>query len=372
MEIKKEKSAFPENLKYGFETFSDLRFAQILAISFIFHFIIIVSVQFVKVTEPEISEKGLAQLSERFARLIVPQEIEEKKIQKVRIEKDTSKSQIEEKTTTEEKGDGKEKGEGSNQQDEISKRRAQTKEKAQKAISVRGEKVARSVRTKGVLGIITGKGISSSRQTNYSAVDILKNIGVGGSSGRAGDLDATLGQITGLKKGSQNGGGLGGNGFGEGTGEGIKGGRTGEGGVGKITNLMGNETGGPKVEKIEKKGSVKVEAPEEIKGSTEALSARTQEEIKAEVEKHKQQIMYYYNTELKRNPNLKGKVTLKFIVEANGTVSSCSIIKSTMTESTSLEANLEKIIKRTWKFSSITASSGSISIIYTFAFVSEM
>ncbi|MFH1612244.1 MAG: AgmX/PglI C-terminal domain-containing protein [bacterium] len=358
--MKKEKSAFPNNLKYGFETFSDLRFMQILAISFVFHFIIVVSVQFIKVTEQEVSEKALEQMSERFARLIVPQEIEEKKIKKVDIGKSKGEEQIEEKKTKE-----KEKGKGDSGPEKISK----TKEKAQKAIAVRGEKVSRSVRTKGVLGIITGKGVSS-RQTSYSTIDILKNIGIGGTTGRSGDLDTTLSQITGLKKGTKNGEGLGSGDFGKGSG--VKGGRiSGGAGTSEITDLIGSG-GGPEMAKMGKKGVVKVEAPEEIKGSVEALSARTQEEIKKEVEKHKQQIMYYYNIELKRNPNLKGKITVKFIIEANGTISSCSIIKSTMIESTSLETNLEKIIKRTWKFSPINTSSGNVSIIYTFAFVAEM
>jgi TonB family protein len=358
-----KEGGFPKHLKYGFETLADLRFMEILVISFIFHFIIAISVYFVEVPEVEISEKALEKMSQRFAAIIIPPQIKKgpKKIG-IKTEGEGGEAEVE-KPKEKPKGEGEGEG-GGPSPEEIARRR----ERIRRAMMARQKRIQRRVRSKGILGIITGRG-QTSRRRGSAVVDLLRNIG---GIGGGGDLDATLGQITGLKKGGT--GELGGGaGFGEGGlgGGGPRGGRIGGGGTPGIEDLLGGG-GGPGLGKVKKKGKVKVEAPTEVKGSEEAMSARTQEEIKKEVEKHRQQIMYYYNKELKRNPNLRGKITVRFTIEPNGRVSHCEVISSTMNASSDLEENLVRIIRRTWKFSPIAASAGAVTVVYPFVFVAEM
>jgi len=67
-----------------------------------------------------------------------------------------------------------------------------------------------------------------------------------------------------------------------------------------------------------------------------------------------------------RKPNLHGKVVVQFIIEMNGSVSSCDTKNSTMDDST-VESCINRRI-RTWTFPK--PSGGIVQVEYPFIFAS--
>ena len=60
----------------------------------------------------------------------------------------------------------------------------------------------------------------------------------------------------------------------------------------------------------------------------------SREEIQRVVKRHMNQIKYCYQKQLTKNPNLGGKITVKFVISKDGSVSKASTKKSTMGNST--------------------------------------
>jgi TonB family protein len=67
--------------------------------------------------------------------------------------------------------------------------------------------------------------------------------------------------------------------------------------------------------------------------------------IKKVIKKHYNQYKYCYEKQLVQNPKLEGKVTLKFVIAADGKVSEASVIETTI-KSKPLQACMIKAAKR--------------------------
>ncbi|RJO68632.1 MAG: TonB family protein, partial [Myxococcales bacterium] len=63
------------------------------------------------------------------------------------------------------------------------------------------------------------------------------------------------------------------------------------------------------------------------------------------IKKHYSQIKYCYQKELNKNPKLYGKITIKFTISPNGTVSS-SVVSVTTMKNVAVEECVAKTIKR--------------------------
>ena len=85
----------------------------------------------------------------------------------------------------------------------------------------------------------------------------------------------------------------------------------------------GNRIGGVGFTRVESKvAELKEEAKPVSSGSG---PARTDEEIQIVFEKYKATLYRMYNTELRKNPTLRGKIILRITIEPDGEVSACTV-----------------------------------------------
>jgi len=115
---------------------------------------------------------------------------------------------------------------------------------------------------------------------------------------------------------------------------------------------------------LTKKAKVNLVKPSKMTGSKEALGKRTEQSIMNVVLARQGRITYLYEKYLKRNPNLRGKISIEFTIAANGFVTSARIIESTM-HHPDLERDLLNLVKRL-KFDPIP--SGNVTTIFPFQF----
>ena len=177
-----------------------------------------------------------------------------------------------------------------------------------------------------------------------------------GPGGLGTGINNALGGLRGSEFGDA--GGAGGLGY-RGTGAGGGGNALGIGGLGSGT---GRGTGGL--------GSVDLGG--RGRGTTRILPGRTvikgslsREEIARVIRRHLNQIKYCYEKELSKKPNLKGKVTTKFIIAGTGRVKMSKIYQTTMNHSPT-EDCINRIIKM-MKFPQ-PRGGGIVQVVYPFMF----
>ncbi len=198
----------------------------------------------------------------------------------------------------------------------------------------------------GLLGLIAGTGSSGK---SSSIVDALVDRGL------VADLNKIVGGGTNLKVSS--------------------GGNTkdnidpldqliGTGGSGGIDNFLSAlEETVPQVE-LKKQAKVDLVKPSKISGSKEAMGHRTEESIWNVVSARQGTIRYIYEKYLKRNPNLRGKITIEFTIASNGFVTDARVIETTI-DNPEFERELLALVKRL-KFEPIP--SGSVTTVFPFVF----
>lgn len=210
------------------------------------------------------------------------------------------------------------------------------------------------VTAKGVLGIISG----AVKGKTVASADIF------GKGGFATGIDAIISGVGGLKSGG--GGGTGrrgvaGIGYGAGYGSGFGG--SGSGGVDDlIGNLMGGDGGGLD---LKKKGSLKISAPEFLKGGS-LTGGRSKASIMRVVMQNIAALRYAYNKRLRDKPGLTGKITVKFAIDEFGKVIFTQVVESTMGDS-ELEVTVKEKISR-WVFEKIDKPGDVTEVVYPFVF----
>ncbi len=75
-----------------------------------------------------------------------------------------------------------------------------------------------------------------------------------------------------------------------------------------------------------------------------AYAGRTDEEIQIVFDRYKASLYRLYNRELRKNPTLRGQITLKLTIEPDGTVSYCVMQSSDMNAPTLAEQVVERVI----------------------------
>ncbi len=210
------------------------------------------------------------------------------------------------------------------------------------------------VTQKGVLGIISGQ----IKGKSVASADIF------GKGGFATDIDAILSGVGGLKSGGSGGvgrKGVAGIGYGAGYGSGFGG--SGAGGIDDlIGGLMGGDGGGLN---LKKRGSLKISAPEFLKGGA-LTGGRSKASIMRVVMQNLAALRYAYNKRLRDKPGLNGKITCKFAIDEFGKVIFCQVVESTMGDS-ELESLIAAKIKL-WKFEKIDKPGDVTEVVYPFVF----
>ncbi|MCI0494780.1 TonB family protein [candidate division KSB1 bacterium] len=197
----------------------------------------------------------------------------------------------------------------------------------------------------GLLGLLAGSGESGNTS---SIVDALVDKGL------VADLNSIVGGGTHLKVAPGNG---------KGNADPLDQliGTGGSGGIDDFLSAMEEDV--PQV-KLNKKAKVDLVKPSKMTGSAEALGRRTDESVMQVVLSRQGRITYLYEKYLKRNPNLRGKISIEFTISANGFVASARIIESTINHP-ELEQDILNLIKHL-KFDPIPT--GDVTTIFPFQF----
>jgi TonB family protein len=208
-----------------------------------------------------------------------------------------------------------------------------------------GEKRGNPAATAGLLGLLAGTG---SGGKSSSIVDALVDRGL------VADLNNIVGGGTHLKVAP---------GGGKGNADPLDQliGTGGSGGIDDFLSAMEEDV--PQV-KLNKKAKVDLVKPSKMTGSAEALGRRTDESVMQVVLSRQGRITYLYEKYLKRNPNLRGKISIEFTISANGFVASARIIESTINHP-ELEQDILNLIKHL-KFDPIPT--GDVTTIFPFQF----
>ncbi|MEW6041679.1 MAG: AgmX/PglI C-terminal domain-containing protein, partial [Elusimicrobiota bacterium] len=202
------------------------------------------------------------------------------------------------------------------------------------------------VTQKGLLAIISGKARSSQVAGTFMPKTFAKN------------LDDILEKVGGLKTMGK--GGLGRMGA---AGAGFNVGYAGGGGSGGIDDLLGNLAGAAEQVNLKRRSKIQIETPKWV-GGIALTGARSPASIMRVVMQHIGGLRHAYNKRLKDKPGLGGKIKVQFTITANGNVSECRIVESTINDDI-LETEVVQRIK-TWKFEEI--EKGDVTVNYPFVF----
>ena len=107
-----------------------------------------------------------------------------------------------------------------------------------------------------------------------------------------------------------------------------------------------------------------VKSPFRIKGYAEGESPRTYEEIDEVVEEYKGLISLLYNKALRKDPTLRGTVTVEFTIAAIGDVLECKVTDSSLEDPLFEESLCSRIMG--WKFQPIPE--GDVTVVYPLVF----
>jgi TonB family protein len=157
-------------------------------------------------------------------------------------------------------------------------------------------------------------------------------------------------------------------GSGDGGGREVRGSRaTSAGGIDALVHGLGEG----KTKGVQRTGDLVVGNEEPLIETEEGKTAgsRDQDAVAAVVAKHTSAIQYCYQRELKRSPNLKGKLVVRFVITPQGTVATVTIISSTLNNANVENCVVERI-KRWDDFGAIDPAKGNTTIrqVYTFGY----
>jgi TonB family protein len=106
---------------------------------------------------------------------------------------------------------------------------------------------------------------------------------------------------------------------------------------------------------------------EETQGEQEEGSeGRSSTTIRKTVAQYLGGLQYLYNKELRKDPTLKGKVTVTFEIAPSGLVTETVLLSSSISSKSLVEAILNSI--RNWKFPAVSEEYGNLRVTYPFSF----
>lgn len=297
----------------------DWMLVAVVAASFLLHFGFVIYLRNIDwPRQPDVEE-----LPDRFVQMIVPKKVEEPK--PVVAQKEEPKDETKDKGAKKDKGPAKPKP-------------PRDPEAEARAAAERRARLAADVQKMGVLKILGAKG------DNGAIADLVKGGDV------SGDADKVFAQVGGVGVASGAGGLRSAKGAG-GTGSLRGGGSLRASGPGEVGT---GERGGERAVK----GIVKDSAPVDVDGSLDPSV------IAREIRGRLGAIKACYEAGLKRNPNIGGKLQLRFEISSVGKVTSADIENDTMHDEE--VASCIKSRVQTWRFPA--PSGGSVQFSYPFIF----
>ena len=328
----------------------DVRFLSILAICILVESLLVLWLSGRPVDD--YNEKEIAHIRERFASFI----LDERKQNEGEVEAEGAGTRAERSSDIGESGSeetGEEETMAASSEGSMERR---TQKKLQSAADRQRsrEAITEEVSQKGLLGLLTGTG--SAAQGRAVTGIFFGDQGVKSSR----DLDALLQSVDGLKTQSR----------GTTSGEydiasaSAKGGRT--GGQATIDDLVADRESALS-ESISRQGDLMVESPADIIGRGKKSQGRSAQALQAVLYSHVQAIQYCYERELKRDPSLAGKISVRITVNPDGEVTNAEIVESTLNNSRVERCILSRI--RLWKdFPPIDPEEGDVTFrqVYTF------
>jgi TonB family protein len=230
-------------------------------------------------------------------------------------------------------------------EEEKKQKKVKAKKVAQASVAKRAKKVTEKLRSSGMLAMLVGKGPTRSR--SRSAVDIL-----GGQTTKQRDLDNLMNKLDGVQRA-----GSASDMETQLTSRRVKGDKV------SISDMV--KDFGTKDKVLKKLGSIKVSRPKTV--GKAANSANRDDKTIADYVKRKMRVITMaYNKALKMKPTLQGKVTVRFTIEADGSVSSVEIAETSINDDELLR-KIKRVV-RNWRFAAIPASEGSITVNFPFVF----
>src|SRR5947209_11719343 len=299
----------------------DWMLVAVVAASFIMHFGFVIYLRNIDwPRKPDIEE-----IPDRFVQMIVPKKIEEPK---PIVAQKADEQAEEKKEAKKDKGESKPKAVKPPRDPEAEAR----------AAAERRARLAADVQKMGVLKILGAKG------ENGSVADLVKGGDV------SGDADKVFAQVGGVGVAGAGGGLRSAKGAG-GTGSLRGGGSLRASGPGEVGT---GERGGERVVK----GVVKDSAPTDVDGSLDPSI------IAKEIRSRLGAVKACYEAGLKRNPNIGGKLQLRFEVSSVGKVTSAEIENDTMHDEDVASCIKGRVM--TWRFPA--PAGGSVQFSYPFIF----
>ncbi len=228
------------------------------------------------------------------------------------------------------------------------------------------EDISNTASRAGILGLLTS---NSGEASGSAAEDVL------GGNAPVADIDQALANAGGLRRGSSGelsktmgpGGDVAGSGVGNG--REVRGGRaTNAGGIDALVQGLGEG----RAQGVQRSGGLEVGSEEPLIEEGEdgkATGTRDRDAVAAIVAKHTSAIQFCYQRELKRSPNLKGKVVVRFVITPQGTVESVAVLASTL-GNPAVENCIAERIKRWDDFGAIDPAKGNTTFrqVYTFGY----
>lgn len=209
--------------------------------------------------------------------------------------------------------------------------------------------IAKAVSSKGVLALLTS---SSTVAGGNEVADILT-----GKNHTQKDLDKAISGLSGIRTG----------GNGATKAANVKGGRAqGGGGIDDlVSGLSDSEDSGA----FERTGDLVSVGESALVGGGDGtgIVGRNQDDVQGVILQHNNSVQYCYQRELKRNPNLKGKLVVRFSVTPQGTVKNVEVISSTL-NNRKVERCVSNRIRRWNDFGSIDSSYGDTTVRQAYAF----
>jgi len=335
----------------------DRRFLSILLISFVVHFSI--ALYFVINPPPaEFSQEEIEKIQKRYVKLVLNKEVpKEEKVQKVEgLGKETGtpeKPKPEEKPKAQAEGKSakaarKSKGPVSAEARAAARRRAAAARRQTRA------QIAKQASSAGVLALLTGAGNSSAGD---GVEDVLNDVG-----NLNQDLDTKLSQVGGLKTRGKPGSG---SGNGDGSGRAVRGGRATS--LASIDDLVSGLSEA-EAASLKRSGDLIVSSASPVEGGPGAKAgSRDPDAVSAIVNKHNSAIQYCYQRALRRNPDLKGKLVVRFTITPEGRVKNVEVVSTTLTDKSVIDCVVSRI--RRWSdFGAIDPSKGDATFRQVYAF----
>jgi hypothetical protein len=335
---KKETFVFnPEDYKKQSLKQLDRRFWGIFLATF---FLNVILMLYLSNLPYEISEDVARRIQEHYANFIYQQQKTSPPVQSNLAE---TKGPGAEKKAAEEKPAETDKTAGAKSGKSAANKGPRTARERVAAKSRSTAQISQEVSKKGLLALITGTGEAAQGE---AVQDVL-----GDDAGNAGgkNLDKILSNIGGIKT----------SGASEGVGKGggsVRGGRT-TGSGASIDDIV-TGLGSAKQNTIKKKTKMRLFKSGRVKAEAGKSGGRSPEAVLAVVNSHKAAIEYCYQRALRSNPNLKGKISVRFVIRPDGSVGNVRVVESTMNNA-SVERCIVSKIRRWRDFGPVDPSKGN-------------